>query len=673
MGHPISGQLLGSPCLNPVPHRYPCLNPAPHPKLVPFVQGCRTLQTAYYILQTTDLHYYILHYYRYLSFKDADRAEVLVSGRAVQINHMEANGCIGITHSVQQSSQNSKPVSVIPSDTGNAYNSNGAFELERAAAREGSVCKWSESFRIRHVSTGQLLTCFDKPSQQPGPTTRNRSHLRATHEESSQNGQSSRQLTPRLATLDGADTEADEEETMTVALSGKRDMSSATLFALEPLYTRDAELHLEQFFRIRHVGSNFWLHLVKSSSEQSDSEPSSRAPSRSAARGAQSKTSLPFVASRKLHAQDVFVMQRFPRELLDDLDFVNGATDPFENFSLQLAGIKEGKMRKRDLNYKAITTTLEDLIRHTTTATTNQNPLTREGLPHVPRQTVLLEQGMMSMAMNTVTQLFKDGTFEHSEMLDRDRGQKANPSLRLVGQLSMRLVRHILRDNAASKARGMDHVTALVDLLECDILAADTLTELFKNNEQVVDRIRADGLVERFIELIRTVGCKARYIRTLMAMCECHGKAVRPNQWRVAELLLEEKELLPQLWLNDDKVEVMGSTNCMPEETSSMELAKWLYSVPPEMVAYFDALLELYSVLVRGRNKRTTPTLQAMLPVRQTGFELHLHTSSSHIVFIVFTPHRGTRGSNSTAQATPTRTVLPLQAESKPTLKLTRV
>ena len=30
-------------------------------------------------------------------------------------------------------------------------------------------------------------------------------------------------------------------------------------------------------------------------------------------------------------------------------------------------------------------------------------------------------------------------------------------------------------------------------------------------------------------------------------MCECRGKAVRPNQWRVAELLLAEEELLPRL------------------------------------------------------------------------------------------------------------------------------
>ena len=42
------------------------------------------------------------------------------------------------------------------------------------------------------------------------------------------------------------------------------------------------------------------------------------------------------------------------------------------------------------------------------------------------------------------------------------------------------------------------------------VLAADTLTELIRDNEEIVDRLERDGLVEMFLKLIRSVGRKAR-------------------------------------------------------------------------------------------------------------------------------------------------------------------
>ena len=59
---------------------------------------------------------------------------------------------------------------------------------------------------------------------------------------------------------------------------------------------------------------------------------------------------------------------------------------------------------------------------------------------------------------------------------------------------------------------------------------------------------------------------------------------------------------------------VVEGKNFLPEGVQDRELGEWLRGVPSQMVDYFDALLELYSVLVRGRNKRTTPTLQQRLP-----------------------------------------------------------
>lgn len=49
----------------------------------------------------------------------------------------------------------------------------------------------------------------------------------------------------------------------------------------------------------------------------------------------------------------------------------------------------------------------------------------------------------------------------------------------------------------------------------------------------------------RASELQPGLGRKGRYIDFLMVLCECNSKAVRPNQWRIAELLFTPvRELL---------------------------------------------------------------------------------------------------------------------------------
>ena len=87
------------------------------------------------------------------------------------------------------------------------------------------------------------------------------------------------------------------------------------------------------------------------------------------------------------------------------------------------------------------------------------------------------------------------------------------------------------------------------------MLAADTLTELIKDNEEIVDLIERDGLVEKFLSLMSSIGRNSHYVRSLTVMCESRGKAVRPNQWRVAHLLFDEEDLLPRLQV----VVVVGS------------------------------------------------------------------------------------------------------------------
>ena len=46
--------------------------------------------------------------------------------------------------------------------------------------------------------------------------------------------------------------------------------------------------------------------------------------------------------------------------------------------------------------------------------------------------------------------------------------------LRRVGVLCMRLTRHIVRENNSAKSDVMEHLHKLIELLDCDVHAADT-------------------------------------------------------------------------------------------------------------------------------------------------------------------------------------------------------
>lgn len=260
---------------------------------------------------------------------------------------------------------------------------------------------------------------------------------------------------------------------------------------------------------------------------------------------------------------------------------------------------------------------LSDLILFVTESEDNPDPFTREGLPIVTRQKLLGEQGFIELTVELMKVPFGSngpGIFASAEP-DTNEKAKELAQLTSFGRLGMRLVRHILRELPENRKRGLKVVPSLLDLLEHGIGAADVLTEVFTDNDYA-DRVE-DSMIHTFIDLIRTKGRLARYPRLLQAMCECRGKAVRPNQWRIGQFFLDESpELLVKLELNTRLgVLVSGDASYFPHLTDSkIPLTTWLDETETETAEYFASLCSLYASLVRGRNLRTTPTVQKLLP-----------------------------------------------------------
>ena len=74
-----------------------------------------------------------------------------------------------------------------------------------------------------------------------------------------------------------------------------------------------------------------------------------------------------------------------------------------------------------------------------------------------------------------------------------------------------------------------------------------------------------DETVQRFVSLLRQQARLARFVNFLIVLCQCGGKAVRPNQWRVCRLLCERSpELLLNLSLRGGRVMVSGDPRYFP-------------------------------------------------------------------------------------------------------------
>jgi hypothetical protein len=176
----------------------------------------------------------------------------------------------------------------------------------------------------------------------------------------------------------------------------------------------------------------------------------------------------------------------------------------------------------------------------------------------------------------------------------------------------MRLARHMLRDNTSNKRAAVRYIPLLQEMLGLGLQVAETLREIFANNAEVLDLV-TDDHVTKFIELIRTSGRHGRYVDFLRSLTQCNDKAVRPNQWRICRLFLQEApELLLTLSLKGSSVFVSGDPRYFPAlaQSGPMELTQWLETTTAETAVYFERCVELCALLVKGRNLKAGPVVQ---------------------------------------------------------------
>ena len=328
-----------------------------------------------------------------------------------------------------------------------------------------------------------------------------------------------------------------------------------------------------------------------------------RAPSREPPRRAR------LVATPKRYDFDVFGCQPVEASYLRDL-YVGAQVVQLNAFIETFRqAARDGK--PADIDFEGVQGLLSDLVFFVTCESDNLDVLLREGLPRPRQQVLMREARLVDLCMTVVQVVFETGLFSEADLRGKHR------ALHVTCKIAQRLLWHMLRQCTPNRMYAAKYVGAMQRLLGYSIGVASTLTEVFTDNEALLDAIE-DSTNVVFLDLIRGDGGRqARYLDFLISLCHSNGKAVRINQWRVCAMLVDQRpELLINLRLEGGKILVEGDPAYFPafKALGRCELNEWVHKTAPETLRYFERSIDLFGDLCDGRNLRNTPFVRGRLP-----------------------------------------------------------
>ena len=300
------------------------------------------------------------------------------------------------------------------------------FIIEKADCRDGSPCRWDETFRLRHVPSGMFLICgtpADHPEQKMG--SRRLSFFSAT-----------RTLMNEL----GTQGQFQYKDRLRVLLTSNRD-SPHTLFQLYPQYaannvsappqlengrkgsfSSEGVIGVGQIFGVRHVSSKLWLHHEQSSSPavhrpNAAAERTTPQPSEAKGRWAGIKNVLTshhlveqgtghadtlgkiasyLCATRDRHDEDMLTFRQVPAYQYHDTLYIRSRVKLLEDVSGKFVeGLETETLWPLMQRAAAVLTELIIFV----TESDNTDPFSREGLPIASRQLLSTELQLFDLVI----------------------------------------------------------------------------------------------------------------------------------------------------------------------------------------------------------------------------------------------------------------------------------
>lgn len=114
-------------------------------------------------------------------------------------------------------------------------------------------------------------------------------------------------------------------------------------------------------------------------------------------------------------------------------------------------------------------------------------------------------------------------------------------------QLVYRLLKHCVKDYNYNKFYVAQYIElyfnqAMTATEQNNFRAENTITELLKNNEVLLDKQITKETIVNFVELCKGQMKNERFLNLLATLCSCNGEAVNSNQDDCCEILLENDD-----------------------------------------------------------------------------------------------------------------------------------
>ncbi|KAL6077190.1 Inositol 1,4,5-trisphosphate receptor type 1, variant 2 [Balamuthia mandrillaris] len=489
-----------------------------------------------------------------------------------------------------------------------SLNSNALWMLEMERPNKGGIATYRSCFRFKHIASGSYL-CGDVVQ---------RSLEESNHHPASM----------RVKAVG---------ESVCILSTTYDFKKPGTLFAIHPIanYLPDGQnrIRKDAFIRIQHVQSRYWIHAtvetesppVASSRNNTNTISSSSSPSSSASTSSSILPSfdrmrlgtkiipptMPYDHSSglrmnlrgeaKCYDEDVFAIVATTTEEVNNLLQVVGQISVIENYTNKLAEGEIADLGKGSAEGKRVMDVLKDLINSCTIAT-DENPLTREGIPVTARQNLLREQNIIGVLMRLLKQTWSMRSLQFGDIFKPE-----NYTACTITAYAYRMLRQILKKNVHNRMV----MSKFVNFLQKRISfpqATETLLELFKNNRQLLDNI-GDEQIYFFIILLKSKGRQASYVTFLSALCKCYHEALPKNQNFICEKLLIENENL----LIDVKEDSETGNLLVKPQKAWMTLDAFVHFGEAETQAFFIRSIKLFANLCLGRNLFTAAVISKKL------------------------------------------------------------
>ncbi|OCT64786.1 hypothetical protein XELAEV_18041025mg [Xenopus laevis] len=402
----------------------------------------------------------------------------------------------------------------------------------------GSHIRWGQTFRLRHITTGQYLTL----TEDQGLVLQDR-------------------------------TKSDTKSSAFCFRASKEKLDTGSKRDIDGMGAAEIK-YGDSICFVQHVNSGLWLTYKSQDAKTARLGPLKRRA----------------ILHLEGHMDDGVCLQKCQHEESQAARIIRNTTALFSQFISDLDSMTGNNWTGSTptaLPIEEVVQTLQDLISYFKPPDEElehedkQNKL--RSLKN--RQNLFKEEGMLALVLNCIDRLnVYSGAAHFTELLGKKEGPSWKEILNLLYELLAALIRGN-RSNCAQFSNNLDWLISKLERLESSSGILEVLHCILIESPEALNLIEK-GHIRSIISLLDKHGRNHKVLDVLCSLCMCNGVAVRTNQNLICDNLLPRRDLLLQTRLVND-VTSMRPNIFLGVAEGSAQYKKWYFEMMIDQVDPF--------------------------------------------------------------------------------------